>query len=298
MDSIITEDIIRKAVNESIDEFMLEEGGAWEALKNSSLGKVGKGLWNGVKMYMDARTNGQWNRKYNQQVKGNGATVGAFYANKWFDMHYRRLQDIMYGQYYNNRTYFHMLLNRRDRSFYHDWQTNSYTLQDDINGSVYRLKLDYYDNIAQATIEDYNGDISNAKSITYSKEDNSYDITFENGVRVKVNKGEDTSTPESYIAKNCTPNSFVQYTQNTLQDGDMKLAILKYIEAIQAVNKKNIDALKANPNARINRNEILKLFTLQSFSSWYSKNASKTKGAQNNNNSQNQQTSQQKQQTA
>lgn len=284
MNNLIAEDIIKKALDESINEFMLEEGGAWDSLKNSTLGKVGKGVWNGVKMYMDARTNGQWNRKYNQQVQGKGTAVGAFYINKWFDMHYRRLQDIMYGQYYGNRTYFYMYLNRHDRNFYHDWQTNSYILKDDVNGSVYRLKLDYYNNIVQATLEDYNGDVFNANSITHSKDGNTYDITFENGVGpIKVSKGEDTSTPESYIAKSCTPNSFVQYTQNTMQDGSMKSAILQYIQdVIQVANNKNMEKLKSNPNVQINRNEILKLFTLQSFSNWYSKNANKFKNTQTN----------------
>ena len=65
---VINEDIIRNALNESVDEFMLEEGmrDAWNAFRNN---KWVNGIWNGVRNgvanYMDWATNGQWNKKYN-----------------------------------------------------------------------------------------------------------------------------------------------------------------------------------------------------------------------------------------
>lgn len=65
---VINEDIIRNALNESVDEFMLEEGmrDAWNAFRNNKwVNGVWNGLRNGVASYMDWATNGQWNKKYN-----------------------------------------------------------------------------------------------------------------------------------------------------------------------------------------------------------------------------------------
>ena len=100
MRGIVTENIIRNALNESIDEFMLEEGEGWNRLKNSKLGQiaknVGNSLWNGVKMYMDYRTNGQWNNKYGQYANGNGKTTELYYLNKWFNYHLNGIRQASY----------------------------------------------------------------------------------------------------------------------------------------------------------------------------------------------------------
>lgn len=103
MNKVITEDIIKQALNESIDEFMLEE--AWgSGLKNwwnnspnaQKIKNVGNSLWNGVKMYMDYRTNGQWNQKYSQYVNGNTKMGELFYLNKWLSYYKQELNSIIY----------------------------------------------------------------------------------------------------------------------------------------------------------------------------------------------------------
>ena len=109
MRDIVTEDIIRNALNESIDEFMLEEG--WEGWKNlwnsPNVQKIRNGVgkaWNGYKnflsMYMDNKTNGQWNNKYGIYAIRSGKTTELYYLEKWFGYHLneirgiaRRLQD-------------------------------------------------------------------------------------------------------------------------------------------------------------------------------------------------------------
>lgn len=84
---MITEDIIKQALNESIDEFMLEEG-AWDNLKdwyNNGNGKYLKNAvnWgkNAIANYMDKRTNGEWNRKYNVYADNTGKSIRS--KNKW-----------------------------------------------------------------------------------------------------------------------------------------------------------------------------------------------------------------------
>lgn len=100
---IVNENIIKNALNESIDEFLLEEGwmsNAWNGLKNSQLGQYAGKAWNGVKnaaaMYMDKRTNGQWNQKYGIYANGNGKTVEMYYLNKWFKFHLDEIRQIDY----------------------------------------------------------------------------------------------------------------------------------------------------------------------------------------------------------
>lgn len=87
----ITEDKIRGALNESLNEFMLEEG-----LGNSMLGKLGKGIWNGLKMYMDWRTGGRWNNQYGMYANGNGKTTELYYLGKWFSYHLGQIKNIAY----------------------------------------------------------------------------------------------------------------------------------------------------------------------------------------------------------
>lgn len=93
MKVVITEDIVRNALNESIDEFMLEEG--W--FGNTMLGKVWNGVKNAAAMYMDARTNGQWNKKYGIHVNGNTKSGELFYLNKWLNYYKQKLNDIIYS---------------------------------------------------------------------------------------------------------------------------------------------------------------------------------------------------------
>ena len=98
---VITEDIIKRALDESIEEFMLEEGffdkaKGFAGLAGSTLGKIGKGLWNGFKMYMDWTSKGQWNNEFGQYVNGNGKMSEMFYLNKWFKFHLKEIQSIAY----------------------------------------------------------------------------------------------------------------------------------------------------------------------------------------------------------
>ena len=109
---MITEDIIKQAINESIDEFMLEEGlkdwynnGNGKYLKNAvNWGK------NAIANYMDKRTNGEWNRKYNVYADNTGKSIRSknkwdyyrdLYAEQnclkeWFDSHAEYLNKILH----------------------------------------------------------------------------------------------------------------------------------------------------------------------------------------------------------
>ena len=108
--TVITEDMISRALNKSIDEFMLEEGEGLNRFKNklSSYGsainnglkrlgntKFMRGLNNAVNMYMDYKTNGQWNREYNSYADdGNSKTVEMYYLDKWLKYHLEQMQYI------------------------------------------------------------------------------------------------------------------------------------------------------------------------------------------------------------
>ena len=108
MNVIITEDIIRNALNESIDEFILEEGMLGNGFKglqnwwnNGNGQKIKNGLsnaWNGYKnflaMYMDNKTNGQWNNKYGIYANGSGKTTELYYLQKWFGYHLDEIRGI------------------------------------------------------------------------------------------------------------------------------------------------------------------------------------------------------------
>lgn len=114
----ITDDIIRNALNESIDEFILQENGLWNSIAdtanrwNSSAKNWANkwGLdkaWNGVKnfaaAYMDKKTNGQWNKKYGIYVNGNGEFTAITYLEKWLDYHRKKLSNMISSFYgYNS----------------------------------------------------------------------------------------------------------------------------------------------------------------------------------------------------
>jgi len=109
MNNLITEDIIKNALNESIEDFILEEAWGsglkkwWNGSNGQKIRNVGNSLLNGVRMYMDWRTNGQWNQKYGQYVNGNGKTAEMYYLNKWFNYHLGEIQKIAYYTQNPNR---------------------------------------------------------------------------------------------------------------------------------------------------------------------------------------------------
>jgi len=114
MNKVITEDIIRKAINESIDEFMLEEAwGGMNGLKNWSnkwgLNNLGRGIRNWAANYMDKRTGGKWNAKYGiyddntyKSIRSenpldyfNDLMTETKYLRTWFDTHAKNANDIL-----------------------------------------------------------------------------------------------------------------------------------------------------------------------------------------------------------
>jgi hypothetical protein len=295
---IITEDIVKKALDESIDEFMLEEG--WEGWKNlwnnPNVQKIRNGVgkaWNGYKnflaMYMDNKTNGQWNRKYNIQPKGKGGTVVGHYLQNWFKNHYNRLYDIIYGNYYGNKQYFYLNLNGSNVRFQHNWKNNSYTLN--YYGTYYTLNVDYNNKPEKIKIKNgYGGEIENTLEPTYNKPNNSYEFTMPPGSNfsnIIVYIGEDNSTPEEYIAKNCTANDFEQATKNVLEDGKFRYAARNYINNIQKINNENIEKLKNDPNEKINYNKLLNMFRVDSFYFWCGQNKTTAYNDNSKNNSRN-----------
>ena len=101
MKVILSEDIINKALNESINEFMIEEG-KW--------GSRFKRAWNGIKnaaaIYMDARTNGRWNQKYGiapnygtpNSYSVMGRTKELYVFANWLQFHGQRLWSRLYNK--------------------------------------------------------------------------------------------------------------------------------------------------------------------------------------------------------
>ena len=121
---VITEDIISRALNESIDEFILEEG-----MINEKWGDAVKGVWNGLKkagnwvknaaaMYMDRETNGQWNNKYGIYANGSDKMTEMYYLTEWFKTHLEHINQI---EYKNRRPSSYV---SRNREYYIDPQTN------------------------------------------------------------------------------------------------------------------------------------------------------------------------------
>ena len=92
---VITEDIIRNALNESIDEFMINEGfgdaikGAWNGLKTA-------GHWakNAAAAWMNKKTHGQWNKKYGIYVDGNDKGAETYYIGQWLSWHLGQIKSI------------------------------------------------------------------------------------------------------------------------------------------------------------------------------------------------------------
>ncbi len=103
---IVNENIIRNALNESIDEFLVEEGlfgNAWNGLKNSQLGqiasKTGNFLKNAAAEYMNYRTGGQWNRKYGIYPSYKTSQFSEIrYLMQWFDTQSQTLQNLLNPQ--------------------------------------------------------------------------------------------------------------------------------------------------------------------------------------------------------
>ena len=98
------EDKIDKIINESINEFIINETSGRDTLK-----KIGGSIKNAVYNYMDRKSNGEWNTKY-----GKFMDYGSINANtklswkqeyrlckvlmKWIDFHRAKLSNLLMGQ--------------------------------------------------------------------------------------------------------------------------------------------------------------------------------------------------------
>jgi len=284
---VITEYIIRKALDESINNFMLEEGGGWDGLVKSRPGimakNIGKSLWNGVKMYMDYRTNGQWNRKYNQHVKGNGFTVGSYYLNKWFNKHYDKLQNIIYGDYYGINGFYYAIINNQKFPFTYNWKNRTYELKtkDAYNKDIiYELKIER-NNITGTTLykkdTNYNEIDKSSNPTTSKQEPNKYEFIFSDNETLTLYYSENNETPEEYVSKYCNVNSFLKDMQYVLGNGNFRKAAINYINGIQETNNEYISQKN---NYRKNYANLINMFTLQSFYEWYGKAKQQTNNQQ------------------
>lgn len=91
MKVIITEDIVRNALNESIDEFIINEG--W--FNDSMLGKVWNGVKNAAAEYMNWRTKGRWNQKYGINPSYNISQLSELrYLIQWFHIQKQTIQEL------------------------------------------------------------------------------------------------------------------------------------------------------------------------------------------------------------
>ena len=127
---IITEDIIRKALNESIDEFMINEDALNEKW-GDSIKKVGNFLKNAAATYMDWRTGGDWNAKYGIYNNSTGKTTELYYLNQWFNWHVEQIQRLAQRNANPNDDSY------RERSYkYNDKHEKIYTEVEDNYDSV------------------------------------------------------------------------------------------------------------------------------------------------------------------
>ena len=94
MESINENAIIKNALNESINEFLLEEG-AWDKLKGFA-GKAYNWVRNGIANYMNKQTNGEWNKNYGINTRNGGWHTAYIYLNNWMKYHYSKVYDILH----------------------------------------------------------------------------------------------------------------------------------------------------------------------------------------------------------
>lgn len=189
---VIREDIINKALNESINEFMIEEGfwgDAWNGIKNA-----GKNLWNGVKngvaMYMNNATNGDWNREYNVWAKGEGPMVVAHYIGQWLNWQAKRVKSKMYDFYdYDD-----------DPEFLNKATGHYYKITKDYNG-YYK----YYDLDTRETFQ-----LSRDRKSYYDKAGRKIDI-------IQADAGDNINAGE-YLYKYCNARMFDKWVGNRITD--------------------------------------------------------------------------------
>ena len=281
---VITEDIISRALNESIDEFMLEEGwlgDKWNGFKNNTIAgkwltKAGNWLNNAAAMYMDGKTGGRWNRTYNTQATGNGnnVSVGTYYLKNWFEKHYRRLYEIIYGDSYGNKMRYMAKMGRYKEEFEYDWKTNTYSAYDEDRRVYYKFKVSPTGEPAVLGV--YNsagGEITQTNCSDINRDEGSYTYKFpgKNSFDITIYCKEDESTPEAYIQKNCTPDSFSEYTRNTLEDGPFKSAVRYYLQT-QVFDYIEKNGGSNGTKNNINYGYLISLFTMTHYIQWYSKN--------------------------
>lgn len=310
--TVITEDMISRALNESIDEFMLEEGEGWNRFKNklSSYGsainnglkrlgntKFMRGLNNAVNMYMDYKTNGQWNREYNSYArdeKGNNNRIGSFYLDKWLNKHYRTLQDIAYGEKYGNKLMLTAEINGEDVTFSRDWTHGCYYYRDMPRNVQIGIKLNHGEPSEINVIDlrnnsqlhhDDNPPLRRGNSLFAFKDVKPYD----KDLVIKI--GEDDRTVESYIDNDCNFQNYLSFVKNSIGNGTFNQAVKFYIAKVIVVqNNKNKKAIKDNEMP--DYETTINLFTIENFWKWYHSNKNQFEGYQQEENDANERAAQ------
>ena len=322
--TVITEDMISRALNESIDEFMLEEGfgdglknlsnklsGYGSAIKNGlkrfgntkvgqALKNAGRGLNNAVNMYMDYETNGQWNRKYNSYAKdlgGNNKAIGSFYLQKWLDKHYRTIQDIAYGESYGNKLKLTAEIDGEEVTFSRDWAHGCYYYVDRHNNVQIGIKLKHGEPSEINVIYLRTNSQLHHDNYVFKRGDSLFAFQkvkpYNKDLVIKV--GEDDRTVESYIDDDCSYQSYLSFVKNAIGNGTFNQAVKFYIaKVIVDRNNKNKKAIKDNkmPDYRTTIN----LFTIENFWKWYYSNKDKFEGYQQEENDANERAAQEAQQ--
>ena len=299
--TVITEDMISMALNESIDEFMLEEGfgnglkslsnklSGYGSAINNGLKRLGntkfmRGLNNAVNMYMDYKTNGQWNREYNSYArdeKGNNNTIGSFYLDKWLNKHYRTLQDIAYGESYGNKLMLTAEINGEDVTFSRDWTHGCYVYKDRPNNVQIGIKLNHGEPSEINVIDLRNNSQRHHDNHVLRKGNSLFafkDVEpYDKDLVIKV--GEDDRTVESYIDDDCNFQNYLSFVNNSIGNGTFNQAVKFYIsKVIVAQNEENKKAIERNeiPDYKTTIN----LFTIEEFWKWYHSHKNQFEGYQ------------------
>jgi len=308
MKVIITEDIISNALNESIDEFMLEEelmneinwGGGWNGIKNwwnngtgqyikNGLSSAWKNAKNAASMYMDNRTNGQWNNKYGIYANGNGKTTELYYLNKWFNTHLNNIKIIEYqnnepsGNFSKKREY----VERNGEKVYFDDELQYDNLEryveenitaDNFNNWVNRFiknrqalsLIDRYIEECQNKITDYESAMNLLRVSSFMADETGQQYLRLSNQQLKDQRNE----YELQRIKNLIPQwqkwfmeNFKNHTTKEFGNVYQNFAKSKYIPQ----NMKKFITYLVNYSIKNNNSDILKQMTYKKFLKYYGK---------------------------
>lgn len=210
----IREDIINRALNESINDFLIEEGfidGVKRFWKRF--------VTNPINMYMNSGGNTQWGEKYNSWAEGKGFNICCHYFGMWLKWHRSQVS----GRLYN----------------FNSFNGGGDILENQINGHLCKITKNNYG-------VDMYYDITDKKTYEFVSQVNK-DEYYTDSTRTKKEKIDFKVAEDyyKYTLSHCTFDEFKEWVGNRITDFNSKpcQCIGKYIEKYIIENAKNPKAL-------------------------------------------------------